>query len=179
MGGSQNVLILCSGFGLGHYIPGLLIRDKLRRLGVAADVGVFESLLPATKVEMVEKNRKAYHESFLVALTSQKVPTDSRKSLDLAAVDACLADWERLDRRDFIVISGHWVTVLDRYRDRRPNTTIRADLLYLDVDRPPSWKWLYKYRPDYAQGYREVRLYDPAVLACRYSIAAHAMASPS
>ena len=167
---SRNILILCSGFGLGHFIPGLLIRNKLRRLGVAADVVVFESLLLPTKLDMVERNRKAYHENFLVALTSAKVPMDSSKSLDMSAVESLFLDWERRNVRDFICISGHWVNILDRYRKNRPTTTIRGDLLYLDVERPPSWKWLHKSRPDYANGYREFRLYDSAAMQCRYAI---------
>ena len=67
-------MILCSGFGLGFYIPGLLIGEKLRCFGIRSEVEVFESLLPPTKIQMVEKNRQAYHESFRVAIASQKVP---------------------------------------------------------------------------------------------------------
>ena len=79
---SPNVMVLCSGFGLGFYIPGLFIAEKLRRLGIRAEVEVFESLLPPSKIQRVEKNRQACHESFRVALASQKVPGDIRDSLD-------------------------------------------------------------------------------------------------
>jgi hypothetical protein len=48
--------------------------------------------------------------------------------------------------------------------------TISADLLYLDADLSPSWKWLRKLKPDYAAGYREVRLYDHDLLDVLYSI---------
>ena len=36
---SGSVMILCSGFGLGFYIPGLLIGEKLRRMGIGTEVG--------------------------------------------------------------------------------------------------------------------------------------------
>ena len=167
---SGSVTILCSGFGLGFYIPGLLIGEKLRRMGIRTEVEVFESLLPPTKIQMVEKNRQAYHESFRVALASQKVPGDTRNSVDPAAVEALLARWQTQDCRHFICLSGHWVHVLDLYREMNPDRTIFADLLYLDADLSPSWRWLRKLKPDYAAGYREVRLYDCDLMDVVYSI---------
>jgi hypothetical protein len=167
---SGSVMILCSGFGLGFYIPGLLIAQKLRRMGIQTEVEVFESLLPPMKIQMVEKHRQAYHESFRVALASQKVPGDTRDSLDSAAVESLLARWDRQNCRHFICLSGHWVHVLDLYREMNSDRTISADLLYLDADRSPSWKWLRKLKPEYAAGYREVRLYDQDQMDVLYSI---------
>jgi hypothetical protein len=167
---SDSVMILCSGFGLGFYIPGLLIGEKLQRMGIRTDLDVFESLLPPTKIQMVEKNRQAYHESFRVALASQKVPSDTRDSLDPAALKSLLARWQRQDCRHLICLSGHWVHVLDLYREIYSDRTISADLLYLDADLSPSWRWLRKLKPDYAAGYREVRLYDDDLLEVRYCI---------
>jgi hypothetical protein len=155
----DSVTILCSGFGLGFYIPGLMVGETLRRAGIATEVEVFENLLPPAKLQMVEKNRQAYHESFRVALASQKVPGDTRDSLDPGALGALLARWREQDSRHFICLSGHWVHVLDLYREANPGRTISADLLHLDADLSPSWRWLRKLKPDYAAGYREVRLY--------------------
>jgi hypothetical protein len=167
---SGRVTILCSGFGLGFYIPGLLIAEKLRRMGIRSEVEVFESLLPPAKIQLVEKDRQACRESFRVALTSQKVPRDARNSLDSARLESLLARWQRQDRRHFICLSGHWVHVLDQCREVYSDRTISADLLYLDADRSPSWKWLRKLKPTYAAGYREVRLYDQDLMAVLYSI---------
>ena len=50
---------------------------------------------------------------------------------------------------------------------------ISADLLYLDADLSPSWKWLRKLKPEYAAAYREVRLYDQGLEDIRYSIDVH------
>ena len=159
-GASQNVVVLCSGFGLGFYIPGLLISEKLRRLGITTEIEVFESLLPENKIDMVERNRQAYHANFKVAIASQKVPGNSGESLNHSALESLLAGWRHRDCRNFICLSGHWVTVLDRYRELRPDQTIRADLLYLDADLTASWRQLQKLRADYAKPYREVRPYD-------------------
>ena len=167
---SGSVTILCSGFGLGFYIPGLLINEKLRRMGIRTEVEVFESLLPPTKIHMVEKNRQAYHESFRVALASQKLPGDTRNSVESAAVEALLARWQSRNCRHFICLSGHWVHVLDLYREMNPDETIFADLLYLDADLSPSWRWLRNLRPDYAASYREIRFYDCDLMDILYSI---------
>ena len=75
-----NVTILCSGFGLGFYIPGLLIGEKLRRLGIRTEVEVFESLLPVEKIQMVEKNRQAYHQSFRLASPPRRCPATPGKA---------------------------------------------------------------------------------------------------
>lgn len=166
----KTVSILCSGFGLGFYIPGLLIREKLRRMGVEARAEVFESLLPESKLEMVEKNRQAYHQSFRVALASQKVPGDTRESVDQVAVESLLAGWESSRTRDFICLSGHWVHILDVYRERAGGNTLHADLLYVDADLSPSWRWLRKLKPEYATNYREVRLYDRSRMEISYAI---------
>ena len=60
--------------------------------------------------------------------------------------------------------------VLDLYREVEFRPGISVDLLYLDADLSPSWKWLRKLKPDYAGGCREVRLYDYDHSDVRYSI---------
>jgi len=167
---SKKVVLLCSGFGLGFYIPGILIAEKLKRLGVVTEVEVFESLLPENKIAMVEKSRQAYQASFRVALASQKIPADIRQSWDAGAVELLLARWSKEDCRHFICLSGHWVYVLDLYRQMRLDKEIHVDLLYLDADLSPSWKQLRKFKPDYAEPYQAVGLYDHARKEVRYSI---------
>lgn len=46
---NNTVTILCSGFGLGFYVPGLLLERKLTALGLQAEIEVFESLMPERK----------------------------------------------------------------------------------------------------------------------------------
>jgi hypothetical protein len=138
-----------------------LISEKLRRLGIATEVQVFESLLNDAKLQMVERNRQAYRRSFRVALASQKIVVDMRRSVDASALELLLARWRAADRRHFICLSGHWVYILDQYRELIRGA-IHADLLYLDAELSPSWKWLRTLKPEYATDYREVRLYDHA-----------------
>jgi hypothetical protein len=166
----NSVVVLCSGFGLGFYIPGVVISEGLRRRGVTTELEVFESLLPSDKIAMVERNRSAYHASFRVALASQKVPHDIRESLNPQGLESLLAKWQADHRRHFICLSGHWVPVLDAYRERPGTTAVYADLLYLDADLSPSWRHIRKLRTDYATPYRQVRLYDSERRDVEYGI---------
>src|SRR5258708_35667036 len=139
-------------------------------MGVSTEGEVFETRLPANKIDMRQRNRQAYHANFKVALASQKVPGNSQESIDLLALGSLLSGWREKDCRHFICLSGHWVAVLDRYREMRPDEQIHADLLYVDAALSPSWKQLRKLRADYATPYRQVRLYDDARMAVRYSV---------
>ncbi|WP_238653964.1 UDP-glucuronosyltransferase [Paenibacillus piscarius] len=156
---NNRVTILCSGFGLGFYVPGLLLEAKLHALGLQAEIEVFETLMPDAKKEQTDNSRRAYQQSFAVALTSQKIPSDIRSSLDEAAVEQLLQQWQQEERQRFIVLSGHWVHVMDKYR-AVAGFPVEAELLYIDAELSPSWKNLRKVKPAYAEGYREVHMYD-------------------
>lgn len=169
-----SVLVLCSGFGLGFYIPGLLIRDRFRSMGIAAKAEVFESLISASKLEIVERNRQAYHSDFRVALASQRIPNDIRQSLDASSVASLLARWQIEDRRKFISLSGHWSHILELYRLQRPDVALHIDLLHLDAAASPSWKQMRKLIPGYAAGCRETNLYDAALDRVLYRVSTNA-----
>ncbi|TKH46693.1 UDP-glucuronosyltransferase [Paenibacillus terrae] len=157
---SMKVTILCSGFGLGFYTPGLLMQAGLRRLGVETAIHVFENVLPESARLKVDKSRKAYHDNFAVALMSQKVPQDMRNSLDLAAMEALLTRWIEEDRRHFICLSGHWMYVLEEYRKRREPGSVHVDIVYMDSTPSPSWKNLAKHNPHFADGCGEITFFE-------------------
>jgi len=158
---SKTVTILSSGFGLGFYIPALLLERQLQQHGVATEVIVFEQYIVQEKKARIAANRQDYHENFAVALVAQKMPTDIRASVDFPAVEALLDRWQQEGRRDFIMFSGHWVYVIDMYRERLGDAPLNVDLLYVDAGLSPSWKGMKKFKPDYAERYREVWLFDP------------------
>ncbi|WP_245233285.1 UDP-glucuronosyltransferase [Paenibacillus maysiensis] len=157
---SMLITILCSGFGLGFYTPGLLMQAGLRRLGVETAIHVFENVLPESARLKVDKSRKAYHDNFAVALMSQKVPQDMRNSLDLAALEVLLTRWMEEDRRHFICLSGHWMYVLEEYRKRREPGSIHVDIVYMDSTPSPSWKNLAKHNPHFADGCGETTFFE-------------------
>ncbi|WP_261301688.1 UDP-glucuronosyltransferase [Paenibacillus andongensis] len=154
--------ILTSGFGLGFYIPALLLEYQLSERQVPAEAVVFENFIVKEKKDKIAESRHDYHINFAVARVAQKFPMDIRDSIDFAAVDQLLAAWERERRRDFIVFSGHWIYILDMYGERVGSESLNVDLLYVDTDLSPSWKSVKKYVPDYAERYREVWLFDAA-----------------
>ncbi|MFC6653413.1 hypothetical protein [Paenibacillus rhizoplanae] len=63
----RKVTILCSGFGLGFYIPGLLAASGFKKRDIATEVLVFESYLEQDKRDHIADSRKAYHNNFALA----------------------------------------------------------------------------------------------------------------
>ncbi|WP_248925701.1 glycosyltransferase [Paenibacillus hamazuiensis] len=155
------VTVLCSGFGLGFYNPGLIVSHQLRRRGFATEVLVFETYMVQDKQDKILDSKKAYHDNFAVALVATKIPKDIRDSIDFAQVDRLLGQWAEERRRHFISLSGHWIYILDMYREKLGALAeLQVDLLYVDSDLSPSWKGLKKFNPDYNARYRDVWLYD-------------------
>lgn len=166
----RTITILCSGFGLGFYVPGLLINHNLQEKGINTDVLVFENYLLKEKKDHINDSKNEYHKNFSVALVAQKFPIDIRKSIDFDMVDELLKIWKKENRRDFISLSGHWVYILDRYREIIPNEQINADLVYVDSDLTPSWKHLKKYNPGYNSNYNEVWFFDSRKMEVCYNL---------
>lgn len=153
---SKTVVLLCSGSGLGFYVPGLIMEYRLKENGISTEVFVIETYLTEEKKDKMLESKKSYHENFSVAIVAQKMPRDIRKSFDYAAIDKLLEYMANKDIRDFIVFSGHWVYILDMYREKVYPKEINAEIIYLDSDLSPSWKWLKKYKPQYSKNYKEV-----------------------
>ncbi len=154
----MTVTLLCSGFGLGFYTPGLLVEAGLKRQGIATEVLVFENVMGDAQRGRVDHSRRAYHEDFSVALMSQRIPQDIRKSMDAEAVGQLLSQWQAEGRRHFICLSGHWIYVLDMYQERL-GEELEVDLLYLDAMDSPSWKNVKKRIDKLEERYREVWLF--------------------
>ncbi|WP_240418573.1 glycosyltransferase [Paenibacillus periandrae] len=169
------VTILCSGFGLGFYNPGLIVSYQLRQKQIATEVLVFESFVQQDKQDKILDSKKAYHDNFALALVATKIPKDIRDSIDFEQVDQLLEAWTKEGRRDFIALSGHWVYILDLYRAKlkegsKDNSehVLQVDLLYVDSDLSPSWKGLRKFNPLYNEPYNDVWLYQASsgIIAC-------------
>ncbi len=157
---NNKVTILCSGFGLGFYVPGLLIREKLKQNEIKAEILVFENIMQQEKKINIENNKKMYHKNFSVALLAQRMRWDIRESIDEILLEKVLQTWHKEKRRNFIVLSGHWVYVLNKYKERNPRQKINVDLLYIDSELSPSWKSLKKFYNDYNKYYNEVWLFN-------------------
>jgi len=142
-------LILCSGFGLGFYIPGVILQNRLNKYPIDVEIDVFETYLLKEKRDHVNTTKKAYHENFSMALLVQRIPMDIQKSMDFESIEILLEKWKGENRRDFIALSGHWVYILKAYREKMAPQAITIELLHVDSDYSPSWKSLLKFMPDY------------------------------
>jgi hypothetical protein len=134
----ESATILCAGPGLGFYVPGAILAVQLRRRR-PVDLVAIEGLLPPSRQATVRQSRLAFHRDFRVALMGQRVARDITAELDGDAVAAMLLRWGMQGRRRFIVFSGFWVPLVERYlRESAPAST-RVD--YCHVDTVPSTSW--------------------------------------
>lgn len=138
------VTVLGSGVALGVYVPALLVARRLARHGVAAEVEVIERCYNAASREQLERFRAAYHRDFSLALLGHRSTHDIRPSLDEEAVAGLLERWRAEERRHFVVWSGFWLPVLDRYRReyRREASPgpLEIDLCRIDAEVSATFK---------------------------------------
>lgn len=135
------VSILCSGMGLGVYIPSLLLNYQLRQRGVKTEVFVIESYFNEEKLNKLKENKHAFHNSYQVAVFGHRMAKgDVRPNLDKYKIDELLKYWEENSRKDFIIMSGHWPVIFESYIGRGGNKGLNIDAVRMDTDVAPSWK---------------------------------------
>jgi hypothetical protein len=110
--------VLTSGVGLGAYVPALLNEQALQRAGRPACVEVIESLFNVEHQRRLLAHRDAFRSDFRLANLAQRMGTDVTAALDVRRVDAVLGRWIAQRRRSFILWSGFWLPVLERYCER-------------------------------------------------------------
>jgi hypothetical protein len=133
------VTVLGSGVALGVYVPALLVAQRLARHGVQAAVEVVESLYSDASLEHLERHRDAYHRDFALALMGHRMTRDIRASLDGERVAILLDRWQAEGRRRFVVWSGFWMPVLERYR-RQVGSRLSLDLCRIDAEVSATFK---------------------------------------
>ncbi len=164
------VTILCSGMGLGFYIPGLLIKSQLKEMGISTHEEVFESYLtPASKQKTIQ-SKSAYNEDFGIAQVAARMPFDIRKYIDHSEVLKLIDMWKNENRKNFILLSGHWVPIIDMYADKLATRGLNIDLLQVDADLSPSWKHLKKIANGNQHNYNNICLYDRNKNVINYEI---------
>ena len=165
----DQITILCSGFGLGFYIPGVLLKNEFQSMGYETDAEVFETFMLDSNQEHIDDSRKAYHDNFAKAIIASKIPLNIEKSIDDDKVNDLLNKWENEKRKHFISLSGHWIFILETYK-ARVDWDVEVDGLYVDADLAPSWKSLRKYIPTVEEKYAPVCLYNKNSLNMEYTI---------
>lgn len=136
----MKVGILCSGVALGVYIPGLLVNRDLKKRGVSSEVFVLENLIVESKKNKINKNKEAFHKSFKVAKMGQKIAGDIMDSVGDYELEQLLNKWIEEDIHEFIVVSGFWLSVIEKYRERVKKVDVKCHCLHIDSCISPSWK---------------------------------------
>ncbi|MEV6871937.1 hypothetical protein [Amycolatopsis sp. NPDC051128] len=131
--------VLTSGVALGVHIPGLLLAHRLRERGVPADVSVIERLLPEHKLATTAQMKWAFHEDFRLAKAGHRLATEPHAVADEQAVDALFARWNAEGVTKFVVFSGFWLPILDRYLAGRPARP-EVVLCHIDATYSPSFR---------------------------------------
>ena len=161
------ISILCSGMGLGVYIPSLLIDCQLRKRGIKTEVFIVESYFREDKLERLKENKKAFHNSFQVAVLGHRMAKgDVRPNLDTDKIDALLQYWQRHHRKHFIVMSGHWPVILESYIEKVGADHLNIDAVRMDSDVAPTWK---NFRND-KNYFNEIWLFDNVTKDLPYCI---------
>lgn len=131
--------ILTSGVALGVHVPGLLLADRLRERGVQARVRVLERLLPEDKLAVTNDMKWAFHRDFRFALVGQAVAGAPAFAVTDQMVDDLIRQWRAAGVRRFVVFSGFWLTLLERYAatcDAVPS----VDICHVDSVASPSFR---------------------------------------
>jgi len=140
---SAAITILSSGIGLGVYIPALLIDRQLQQQGIASDVEVLEDYYTPQSQAAHIAHRDACQQDFALAQLAHRMAADISDSLEQAKIDQLLQQWAAEQRQHFIVWSGFWLPILERYRQYLPNCPLQIDHCRIDADVSASFKIYY------------------------------------
>jgi hypothetical protein len=153
---SPTVTILCSGVALGVYIPALLLDYQLQQHQLKTAVVILEHLYTLESQEKLKIHKQAYHQNFSMALMAHKMTRDIQVSLDNELVNNLLNIWETENRRDFIVWSGFWMPIIEKYRHRVAPNKVNVDLCRIDADISATFKTY----TDFKENDREIWLWN-------------------
>ena len=132
--------VLTSGVGLGSYVAALLHRALLRDAGYRVDVEVIEGWFTGHHQERHLMHQKAFHQDFRLALAGRRMAGSVEGRLDDERINGLLAAWRRDRRARFLVWSGYWLPVLERYAASVSDTRIELDLCRIDAIESDSFR---------------------------------------
>lgn len=133
-----EVSILCAGPGLGFYVPGAVLYNRIKKF-CKTELIVIESLLPSIEQDKIIDAKKLFHENFNFALTAQRMTKDISNKLDITKTDAIFHRWSSGPRR-FIVFSGFWSSLISNFINSSQSYNYHADFLHVDSAQSSSWK---------------------------------------
>jgi len=136
-----TLVILSSGVALGAYIPPLIIHNQLKEKGVDTQFYVIENLIRKDKQDNILKNKFAFHRDFNVALVGQKLSQKSDYGIDQELVETLFSQWRKVKIVNFLIFSGFWLPIIEKYIERYNISDYKVDLCHLDSSISSSWKY--------------------------------------
>ncbi|MBN3960038.1 hypothetical protein [Nostoc sp. NMS8] len=137
---NATITILGSGVALGVYIPALLVNYQLKQQKLNTEVVVLENYYKNESKDKLKIYKKAYHENFSIALMGHRMTKDIQPSLDEVLVDNLLQTWANENRLNFIVWSGLWMPIIERYRNQVAPQRLNLDICRIDADISATFK---------------------------------------
>ncbi|HTG72259.1 MAG TPA: UDP-glucuronosyltransferase [Terriglobia bacterium] len=134
------VTILTSGVGLGVYIPALLIQRQLLKRQCPTTVEVLERYYTPAQRTAHLAHRRAFQEDFALAQLAHRMVRDVQESLDSEGIRLLLEGWLNERRVDFIVWSGFWLPVIERYRQLSGGAALHVDHCRIDAEISASFR---------------------------------------
>jgi hypothetical protein len=149
------VSVLTSGIGLGVYVPALLIQRQVRAHGAAIDVETLEGYYSPDCQRRQLAHKAAYHLNFRLAVMAHRMAPSIESCLDQTRIDELLHQWSAEQRTNFIVWSGFWLPILEKYR-RLTDSGLQIDCCRIDASGSAS----YRAHEDLARGARNIWLWN-------------------
>src|SRR2546421_284712 len=126
--------------GLGAYVAALLHHALLRNAGYRVDVEVVEGWFTDHHIERHLMHQKAFHRDFRLALAGRRMAGSVEGRLDDERINRLLTAWRGDGRARFLVWSGYWLPVLERYAASVPDARIELDLCRIDAVESDSFR---------------------------------------
>ncbi len=133
-----NTAILCSGIALGVYIPGLLLRDALEP-DIKAEIFVLENLFPENLQDNIIRNKEAFHSSMRIATKGHQKVTDLSSNCSDKELERLFDYWVNKEIQEFILISGYWQAIIEKFKTIYPNYQINVECIHMDAVMANSW----------------------------------------
>lgn len=145
---SETIALLTSGMGLGVYVPALFLRNQCEARGIQAQIYVYEEQLEQEKKKNVKKYQECFHHSYRAAVAGHKMPVRFAEHLDQGALSSLFQTWKESGQKRFVMLSGHWKSVMDSYL-LESGLTCSVECLRMDYGVTPSWRGFHDAGPAY------------------------------
>jgi hypothetical protein len=128
----------------------------LNALGLDAEVEVLEGYYRPERRQAHLAHKAAFQADFSLAQMANRMPRDVQDCLDEDRIEALIKRWKLEGRHRFIVWSGFWLPVIERYRKSAEALPLHVDHCRIDAEISASFRIF----PDLAPSGHEIWLWN-------------------